>query len=414
MNTTIVLVVVVVFAFVAGRLLQRVTGKWAAIPGGAGYLALGALVGPIGLNFVDQASLDHLQPLVSLLLGLLGFDVGLMLRSRMGDTSTLPARLLATAVVIGLVGGGIFAAVTLGFPEAALDLRISASATLGLAAAVASVSGIERMAAGLNAGGWVTQSLVSFALIGEVLAILGFGVVSAGVRAENVAIRWLGELTTTEWLASSAAVGLVCGLLFTAFIGRETASPRIFLATVGSVIFTSGMASGLGVSPLFVNLIAGATVALLSSRAQFLVGVVHKLEHPVLVVLLVLAGAMWSPAPLWLWGLVPLYVVLRFVGIRVGSALALTTLTERPPARGFGSGLMAPGAVSVAIAINLAQLQPSLAPTILTTLLVAFVVQEVLAGRLLRRVLGDAEEIGRGAEQLVDVSDTAAAEGVAE
>jgi hypothetical protein len=77
MSVTIVLVGLVVFAFFAGHLINRYAARYIPVSG-AEYLVIGALIGPqIPPRVLTQDALAQITPLVSLLLGLSGFLVGL-------------------------------------------------------------------------------------------------------------------------------------------------------------------------------------------------------------------------------------------------------------------------------------------------------------------------------------------------
>ncbi len=400
MDTTIVLVVVVVFSFVVSRVLERY-GRLSALST-ALYLSVGGVVGPQVLGGLTSEALSHLQPVLSMLLGMLGFGLGLRLRTHLGRAASVPYQIMGALVVMVLVGAACFGFLTFALPGLALEAQLGVSATMGTVACLVSVATLDQAMAQLKARGPVTSSLRSFAVVSEVVAILSFGVVAAFVRSNYTALKWLGELTATEWVVGSALVGLLSGGLFTVFIGKESSSSRIFLATVGIVIFASGVASGLGVSPLFVSLIAGASVAALSSQTARLEVEVDRLQQPIFVLLFILAGAMWTPVPWVFVAFVPIYIGVRVMGFRLGSWVVASELSEGR--RGYGGALLSQSAFAVAVSLNFLQISPAHAPLVLTTVLMAVVLQEPLAPGLVRRALADAEEI--------DVTFEALAEGV--
>ena len=76
MTATAFLVLAVVFSFAVTRWLTRFAERYVMLSG-AEYLLVGMLIGPVMLGFVTRHALDALHPFVSLLIGLLGFLVGL-------------------------------------------------------------------------------------------------------------------------------------------------------------------------------------------------------------------------------------------------------------------------------------------------------------------------------------------------
>ena len=100
MSVTILLVGLVVFAFFAAHLLNRYAARYVPLSG-VEYLLVGALIGPqIPPRVLSNASLEQLRPLVSLLLGLMGFLVGLQARGP--NRHTLAGTVIALATVLAL------------------------------------------------------------------------------------------------------------------------------------------------------------------------------------------------------------------------------------------------------------------------------------------------------------------------
>ncbi len=397
MNTTILLVTIIVFSFVASRLLKRYAPAYFAFSG-AEYLAVGVVLGPLVTGFVSENALVHLEPIIDLLLGVMGFALGLMFAGERKNLKTLPQRFLAAAVAIGLPGAGIYAFLTM-LPAIAMPHReaLLVATVIGLVACVSSVSRLDAVARFLSADGWVTRNLRAFAVVNDITAVFCFGIVTDFLRAERADLQVeFAPNSVLTWLVASILIGIACGVLFHWFIGRIRSGPHLFLATVGCIIFASGMATGLGVSPLFVTMIVGATLASFGSYAQTLTPVIRRLEHPTLLLLLIFAGVIWRPVENpWLWAVVPVYLALRFLGLRLGTAVAVPMIPGHPKARRFGNGLLAQGGVAVAIAVDFSLHQSSsTASTLcLTTLLLAMLAQDFLSTRALRRVLADAEEL---------------------
>lgn len=392
MNLGTLLILVVVGSVLATRLLGRVD-RHGLLISGVEFLALGVVLGPMVSGAITEANLRALQPLVSLLIGLLGFGLGLMLRGNMGTPHTIPARIMSAITAAAIVGCGSFAVLVPTLEPSALQEPLWIAATLAAIAAIASPTLIAAGAAALRADGPVTRTLQAFSIVHVLLSVAMFGLISAAMRAHVQVLEELSRLSPVEWLVESILVGAACGILFVAFIGNERAPSRIFLATVGCVIFASGMAAGLGVSPLFVNLVVGATVGGLSPHAVRLQKVVHRLEHPTYVLLLIFAGAFWTPGAWWVWAFVPVYLGLRLLSLRVGVGFGSTLLEERLPITGLGNGLFSQGPFAVAIALNFAQLRPEHGPLMLTTVLLSVLAQNFFAGRSLRTVLADAQEV---------------------
>ncbi len=389
MSTTLVLVLVLTFSFTVGRVLHRVASG-ALLPSSTAYLVLGVLLGPQAAGLLSESILSTLQPLISLLLGLLGFILGLSLRRRLREAQGLEAGLLGCLATLAVV-----AAATLGYlhwlqPSVDLTEHLWLAMALGAAAAVSDEGMVDAVAARLGAQGPATNLLRTFSLASSVAAVVAFGVSLSLARA-HASSGALG-LTETEWLVASAGVGIACGLLYALFQGREDDTQRTFLATVAVVTFASGMSSGMGISPLLINAIAGLAVTLVSARATATADALARLERPATIMLLVFAGAAWRPVGGWMW-LLPLgWFAVRWLTLRGGASLALRIVGRRCAPQRFGDGLLPQSGLAVAIAINYAQVHTEHAPEVLTVVIAGLVAADLLGPGHLRHVLADAGE----------------------
>lgn len=409
MNVTLLLVALVVFAFFVGHVLNRYVSKYIALSG-AEYLLVGALIGPhVPPRLVTTDSLDKLVPLMSLLLGLTGFLVGLRVRRAFASFRyAVVGTLGSLGVFVCVAGACATLAVALridvdtpvllnrelfAWKGWAIDLRLtSGQAWVGLALAaaapVAATGLLGTVGETLGARSPTFALLKTAAEVGQLFAIVAIGIVLAAARGASGA--FFQVVGGWGWLGGAFGLGLVCGGCFMLFIGSEKSTSRIFLATVGTVIFASGVGTALGVSPLFVNLAAGLTVALASRHGDTLRRELSRLQHPIFVLLLILTGAFWTPTSGlgWLFPLV--YVAVRLVSVRLlyrWLALVLPNV-HRPR---VGLGLVAQGTLAVAVAVDFALQVPEHASLVLTTVLVGTLLSDVSAGGVVRRLLVDAE-----------------------
>ncbi|HEU4581170.1 MAG TPA: hypothetical protein VFS67_23090 [Polyangiaceae bacterium] len=405
MSVTLLLVVLVVFAFFAAHLLNRYAARFVPLSG-VEYLVVGALIGPqISPQLLSSASLDQLRPLVSLLLGVMGFLVGLQARRKSEAWRfTVTGALIALATLL-----------LLAIPfAAAYGLLVSPTDTLllertlfvidgyrfelfltreqcAIALVLAAVAGVSFTLPG-RSGRWteapVFQLLRRAALAGQWVAVTAVALVLAWTRSRAPASSIEGS--AAYWFLGAIVLGVVLGACFTLFVGQETVTSRIFLATVGTMTFGAGIGAELGVSPLFVSLVTGATVAFSSRHHEQLREQLNRLHHPSAVLLLVLAGALWVPpaeATLWLFPVV--YLAFRWLARRTLPSF-FTWLTTRVDPTRLGVGLLRQGTLAVAVALDFALRAPEHAGVVLTTAITGALAFDVLARGALRRFLIDA------------------------
>jgi Kef-type K+ transport system membrane component KefB len=412
--TTLILVGLVVLAFLASRLLHGYAER-VGLVSGIEYAVVGVLIGPqMPWSLLDADILLSLDLLISLLLGLLGFMVGLHAREALRRFEHFLAgslAALAVAVAVGLAVLGLIQwiePVYLADPVPMIEIPVWADGTylyqlyaaddalwlaltLGAAAAIASSTAIRATAKRWKAEGPPVVLLADLAAAGQVIAIMLFGLALAGDRAIDAADSY--GLSLVEWALLIGAAGAVTGLLFMIFIGGAEDDLRLYLATIGVVIFAAGIGAALGISPLFVNLIAGLTVAATSAHGDRLRKNLDSLRRPVSILLLVFAGLAWRPVGGWLW-LIPAAYLLTRVGARLlATRWAVSTFVHGVELRRVGGGLIGQGSLAAAIALSYAQGHPDRGHIVLSAVLLPMLVTDLFAARTLRRVLANAGAI---------------------
>lgn len=393
MSPTLTLVLVIVFAFVTSRWLSELASR-RFIPSGAEFVVIGLAVGPLGLGVASADSIAALQPVASLLLGILGFALGLSLRRELTGVAILPR--VAAGVLVGLVVAVATCALLwalAGLPSGPLPPEVLWPAVAFASMAMVSSEWTMPIAIRLlRSHGPATRFLAGIPAVFNAVAVLLFGLTVSAVRAAYDGDA-ATQLTVTEWAVVSALGGCASGLLFYLFIGHERDPRRIYLASIGSVFVASGIAAGGGLSPIFVNLIAGAACAALTDEAVEVRRVLSRLLTPIYAVVLVLAGAMWTPVAGAAWLVLPLYLLVRVGALRMGVGVLLRMTDEVPVRRRLGDGLTAQGGFAVALALNFAQLVPEEAALVLTVGLGALVITDLASARAIHRVLADAGEV---------------------
>jgi hypothetical protein len=422
MSLTLVLVLVVIFSFAIGHLLTRYAERFVMLSGGE-YILVGVLIGPhFPWKLVSERALVELSPLFSLLLGLVGFVLGLRGRQRERRLDHSVVGYVTSVAVLLTVAAGTLPVLIWAFPWQTSNVDFVLQHTLvrwqgwvvelvapsthlwislgvGASAAVASPLLIEQARSRPAAGGRVSSLLETVAHSSQITAVLTLGFVLASARATAQASRF--SMTVTEWETAAVAVGVASGLLFGLFIGRESDRSRIFLATIGLVTFAAGIGAALGISPLFVCLLAAVTVSATSSHSARVRDELMRLQHPLFVLVMIFAGTLWVPVQGWQWAFPVGYVVVRFVTRRFWMTVGSKLFLERPlRTRRLGNGLLFQGTLAVAVAVNFAQRFPDYASVILTTVLLGVLASDLFSRRALTSVLSDAGELGELADEV--------------
>lgn len=408
MNVTILFVVLVVFAFFATQLINRYASRFLPLSG-AEYLVIGALIGPnIPPRVLTSEALASLAPLISLLLGLNGFLIGLQATRNFRELRVTLVGLavaLSTLASLALIFAALYGALVpleepplvhewlyeirgysvellLTRPQTAVALVIAAVATVTFSTILSGAESqrLEAVPA--------FRLLRGCAFTGQVLAI---SVVAAVLAWSRSSAATTIDLPAAGWFSSVLLLGVALGFCFTLFIGSEQSASRIFVASIGTVTFGAGIGAELGISSMFVSLVTGATVGLTLRHRGNLQHELSRLQHPTAVMLLMLTGALWTPPErplLWLFPLV--YLPSRWLARLLWPALWTRISTRIDPTR-IGSGLLSQGTLAVAVAVDYALQVPERAGIVLTTAIVGTLVFDIFAQGALKRYLVDAE-----------------------
>lgn len=303
-------------------------------------LLLGVALGPHGLSLLSPSALSYLDPAVSVALAALGVLVGLGLdvrRPREGHL--LAAASLEAGLTMLLVGAGVLLMLSLWSapPDPApwllaLLLGICASAS----ATTATDASDESRAPATHIGD-----------LDDVLPIVIGGLALAWMRE--------GSPGAAAWLAVQASVvALVIALAAWLLVAQASSDSEQHVFALGSLLLLGGAAEYLSLSALLAGFVAGAFWNLAGGPAYDHVRRdVYHVQHPLVVLLLVIAGARVGIAPI-LFGLVVVYLVLRLTGKVAGGWLVRRIIAPDLPSH-VGLRLISPGIVGVAFALNVLQ-----------------------------------------------------------
>jgi Kef-type K+ transport system membrane component KefB len=193
-------------------------------------------------------------------------------------------------------------------------------------------------------------------------------------------------------------LGVVMGVVFHFFLGDEDDENHLFLAFTGIIVFASGAAWYLQLSPLLVSLVLGMVRGNTSRHARRVLPVILRTHKPMVLLLLIFAGALWTPVHWPAFVLALLYISVRILGKLTGGWLAALSIGPAVR-RDLGRGLLGHGEVAVAMALNLRLVyQGPYVDWVFTAVLVSMVVNELWSARLLKGFLIDAGDIKASAQ----------------
>ncbi len=327
------------------------------------FIPLGILLGPHGAGIVSSDVLAHLDVVISIALATLGVFIGIAARREGTAVPRLFTASSAEAVVtIGIVSGAVLFLVRAWHLPLSISPALMAVA-LGVCAAASAAPAVDETTREPR------RTAANVADLDDVVPI-ALGAV--------VLVLWAATgRGTTGAVALSVAIGAATAaggwLLFEHSAGAERG---VFV--LGSLAMIGGSAAYLSTSPLLAGLVAGwLWVALPGSPDGVVDAELRKVQHPLIVLVLIAAGAglQMTPAGIWLFAA---YVVFRLSGKLIGGWAASRIAPGIAPAD-LGAYLIPPGVIGVAFALNLQQVSADAASALVFAVAMGAIVSELLA-----------------------------------
>lgn len=389
MSAIIVLMGLLVLSYI-GTLLAGKNAKGTS--SGIEFLALGVLVGPHAFGLIERAVVQQFSPLVQTALAWFGLVVGLDF-GRIGG-QRVPARQVVLGVLLSALAGstvalGVYALLQivkvpyLGASQVALF-----AGGVGAVLAETSRSAIGWVTARHGAHGKLSDLLKVIASADDLVPIAAVGVLFAYAPHHDVRIL----VPSSGWVGITALVGVIIAVV-TAILLRGAAGYQVWGALAGTVLLTLGCTARFGLSPMFGTFVLGVTLAGLAPNARALRRLVVPTERPVMLPLLLLAGArldMRSIADAKILLLVLGFALLVRLIAKYVSGLLLRTAAPAAHAASphVGLGLLSAGPITITIGLASAlRFSGVLGEALLTLAVGAVILGELLAPLSLKREL---------------------------
>jgi hypothetical protein len=327
------------------------------------FIPLGMLLGPAGGDIISRGALAHLDVVISVALATLGIFIGIAAGTQRGSVGRLMTASTVEATITMLAVGGAAYVLLLSW-QIPLGITYALVAlTLGVCASASAAPSIEeddtharRVAARVAD----LDDVLPIVLGGVALSLLGGG--------ERAALVDVG-------LSIGIGLGVAASglLLFELSAGAER---DVFV--LGTLALLGGAAAYLELSPLLAGLAAGWLWAQAPGQTELVVAThLRKVQHPLVVILLVTAGASLELSLAGIWLFAP-YVVFRTVGKLAGGWMA-SKLAAGVASSDLGAYLIPPGVIGIAFALNVLQVAPAAATPVVFAVSAGAIVSEFLA-----------------------------------
>jgi len=362
------------------------------LPSGSEYLLLGFLLGPYVLGFLSRELVATLTPFAYVGAGWLLLVSGMDWGYVDGKPSSLKA-ILGSFLLALVTGGLMFAAVywVIGFQGGR-----SASERILLAGAVAAV-GMETTRLAVRwvmerygAKGPISRMVATMADADELPALL----VVAGLYLLAPMPATHVYVPPGGWFAITLGIGVAMGLISVALMGPKLHRGEAQCLVLGAALLCAGLPTALGLAGVVSSFVLGVTLSRLSPHREALIGILKKSEQPVLLPVLLMAGAMVTLEDRRLPAILAAALGARLLGKLLTGALLFALPEGRRGGLLLGLGLLPSGVVTISLAVSLSlRIGGKDGALVLTAAVALTLLGELLGPVSLRRALRRAGEL---------------------
>ena len=323
-----------------------------------GYIAMGLLIGDVGLGIVSVEDVRQLQPLNLFALGIIGFLVGgeLQLSTLRAQGKQLISILLweglTAFVIVGLISGIVVYVIAGNVPVA-----LAAGLVFGAIASPTDPASTLSVLWEYRSRGALTTTLIAIVALDDALAMTLYGIsTSAAAILTGSGASIGGEiLKTGASLGGAVVLGVASGYVFKYVMSWLNRPESTFASAMGAILLIIGIAEYFHMDVILAAMMLGVTLTNIAPRlSKDLFNTVRSFATPIYVIFFVLVGARLdiSSMPGWLWLIVALYVIGRSVGKIVGAYIGARTTGAEPVVQKYtGLGLFAQGGIAVGLSI---------------------------------------------------------------
>jgi hypothetical protein len=356
---------------------------------GTEFIFIGLALGDQFLGLLDHTTIDRLGPLFSLGLGYFGLVFGLQFereKLRRFPRPFLTAAVIQAAVTLLVVSIPFIWLVQQFTPDMPAVVLALAVGAVACCTSPTMISLIAKEGRHRSSG---SMDLIRY--IAGIDPIIGFTLFGAAVCAMHAAPPPLGLdfFPFLPWMGASIVFGVSMGFLLHLLIQVRCAEDELWVFIIGIITFTGGVAIFFGLSPLFVNMVAGITAANLPGSKDRVFMAIAGQEKPFYIVFLILAGAVWRLDIGLGMGLAAGYLLLRTCGkILGGYAAARVIAKDFQVTPWIGFGLLSQSGVAIAMAMDL--YLSGAAPfmdKVVAMLIIAVIINELVSPEMTRQLL---------------------------
>ena len=364
------------------------------LPSGSEYLLLGVVTGPAVLGVFDRETQILFDPILQVGLGWLamitGVRWGVIGGSRHGRAGILLSSFGLAVFACALVSGAVFLVSGWVTPFDFRERLLLAGAAGAVGTETTRIA-VRWVFERHGATGPLSRLIAALSDSDELPALLLVAFLFVLSPAPSAA--W--QLPPLAWLAVTLLLGVVLGLICVALIGDQLHRGEALSFLLGATLLGTGVCVQLGLAGITALFVFGITLSGTSRHRTQLRVLLQKSEAPVMLPVLLLAGAHidldGAPSTLWI---VAAALAARLLAKWASGLFLLAVPAARPAGPLLGLGLLSSGVVTICIGVALLlRIRGTIGGLALTLAAATALFGEALGPLFLKRALGRAGEL---------------------
>ncbi len=277
-------------------LFALVVNNW-SFPKLSGYMILGIILGPIGLNFLNHDIMGQLKVLESMALSFIALTAGGEFKFiQLKKFSKTLIYILSGQIIFVFIGLMILINIIAAYIPflSKLDSRLIFGFSIILASIAISKSPATTIGiiTELNAKGRVTDIVLSATVVKSIFLVVAFPLMVAWAKLYLVEETVLNIKLITDLsinILGSILIGIIIGLLIIWYLKYVKVEKIIFMLGVSIVI--TAVSSLLNFEILLISIITGIIVENFSKQGESLIDAIERSSLPLYIIFFCFAGA---------------------------------------------------------------------------------------------------------------------------
>ncbi len=401
MNLVLAIGIIIVIGFLGGLVMEKIK-----FPRITGYIIIGILLSPSLLNIISAATIENLDIMTNIALGIIAFLIG-------GSLHLEPLRKLGRSIAwittFQSLGAWLIVTLLLVFlspfiltiPNATLSQTYFPMAfIIGAISCATAPAAIMAIIHEYKAKGPLTTTLLAVVALDDAIAVIALAI-ALGICQPLVS--GAGGISLYEMLgvpflyvAESIAIGILFGFALI-YIAKLAKTPDLLLVIVfGMIMLCDGITELLGISAILATMVAGFIVMNKARKREIFLAV-ERIEEVIYAMFFVLAGLHFDLSVIKVAGILALLIVLgRFFGKYFG-ARAGATIAHSPGEvkKYLGLALLPKAGVTVGLALLAKRACPTFGAIMMNAVLASVIINELIAPILTKYAIFKAGEAQR-------------------